>query len=329
MSYSRDVYLQASDELARRRTEAEGVARALHDRVCRQYPRAAELEQQMAGSVGVVARAVVAGGDVEAAVRAAAQQNLAAQEELSAILRSAGEHATDFSPHYTCPLCQDTGYIGREMCSCFKALLAEYAGRQLTCMSGMKPAKFEDMDLRFYSDLPDAHGESPRTHMADVLEFCRCYGENFTPDADSLLLFGPTGTGKTHAALSIARLAAERGYTVVYGPVQQLLHRVEREHFGKEEGDAEDTMISCDLLVLDDIGTELTSPFYTATLYTILNGRLLGGRPTIISTNLSSPAAWQARYGEQITSRVNGTYTPLVFVGSDIRQAKLSRDLRG
>ena len=275
-----------------------------------------------------VAQAVLNGGDPTETVRRIERDNLAAQEELRQILAAAGEKARDFSPQYTCPLCGDTGYVGREMCSCFRALLADGAGKQLSRITGMKPARFEEMDLRYYSDLPDAErGESPREHMADVLDYCRCYGENFHAQAESLLLFGTTGTGKTHTALSIARLAAERGFSVVYGPVQQLLHRVEREHFGRAEGDAEDTMIACDLLILDDLGTELTTPFYTATLYNIINGRLVRGAPTIISTNLL-PADWPGRYGEQIASRVLGTYQPLLFVGRDIRQVKLEQSFR-
>ena len=328
MSYSREVYDAASAELQRRRREAEGAAEALRERVCRKYPRAEALERQMAQAAPQVAQAVLNGGDPTETVRRIERDNLAAQEELRQILAAAGEKARDFSPQYTCPLCGDTGYVGREMCSCFRALLADGAGKQLSRITGMKPARFEEMDLRYYSDLPDAErGESPREHMADVLDYCRCYGENFHAQAESLLLFGTTGTGKTHTALSIARLAAERGFSVVYGPVQQLLHRVEREHFGRAEGDAEDTMIACDLLILDDLGTELTTPFYTATLYNIINGRLLRGAPTIISTNLL-PADWPGRYGEQIASRVLGTYQPLLFVGRDIRQVKLEQSFR-
>ena len=328
MSYSREVYDAASAELQRRRREAEGAAEALRERVFRKYPRAAALERQMAQAAPQVAQAVLNGGDPTETVRRIERDNLAAQEELRQILAAAGEKARDFSPQYTCPLCGDTGYVGREMCSCFRALLADGAGKQLSRITGMKPARFEEMDLRYYSDLPDAErGESPREHMADVLDYCRCYGENFHAQAESLLLFGTTGTGKTHTALSIARLAAERGFSVVYGPVQQLLHRVEREHFGRAEGDAENTMIACDLLILDDLGTELTTPFYTATLYNIINGRLLRGAPTIISTNLL-PADWPGRYGEQIASRVLGTYQPLLFVGRDIRQVKLEQSFR-
>ena len=177
MSYSREVYDAASAELQRRRREAEGAAEALRERVFRKYPRAAALERQMAQAAPQVAQAVLNGGDPTETVRRIERDNLAAQEELRQILAAAGEKARDFSPQYTCPLCGDTGYVGREMCSCFRALLADGAGKQLSRITGMKPARFEEMDLRYYSDLPDAErGESPREHMADVLDYCRCYG---------------------------------------------------------------------------------------------------------------------------------------------------------
>ena len=318
MSYSRKVYDAAVGELARRRREAEGCAAALRERAMRRDPHIADLCHRIAGGTAQVARLVMEGGDPTDCIRRIEQDNLAAQEELKNRLHALGETADSFDPQYTCPACSDTGYVGRKMCGCFSALLAAEARKELCGLTGMKMTRFEDMDLGFYED---------KEQMAGVLEYCRCYGADFGTDADSLLLYGPTGTGKTHAALALAALAAERGFSVVYGPVQQLLRRLEREHFGREDGDSEDTLVSCDLLILDDLGTELTTPFYISALYNIINGRLLAGLPTVISTNLS-PADWHERYGEQIASRVLGTYQPLRFVGSDIRQAKLERSFR-
>ena len=318
MSYSRKVYDAAAEELARRRREAEGCAAALRERAMRRDPQIAELCRRIAGGTAQVARLVLAGNDPTEAIRTIERDNLEAQKQLTKLLHAMGESADDFEPQYTCPACKDTGYVGRTMCGCLKALLSAGARQELCGLTGMKLTSFDDLDLSFYAE---------REHMEGVIDYCRCYGADFDADADSLLLYGPTGTGKTHTALAIAGLAAERGFSVVYGPAQQLLRRLEREHFGREEGDSEETLVACDLLVLDDLGTELTTPFYTTALYNILNGRLLSGRPTVISTNLA-PSDWHARYGEQIASRVLGTYQPLRFVGSDIRQAKLERSFR-
>lgn len=215
------------------------------------------------------------------------------------------------------------------MCRCMEALLKEEACRRLSEMSAMELTDFDRMSLDYYPEEKDPRtGVSPRERMRGVLAYCRSYAENFVLPADSLLLRGPTGTGKTHAALAIARAAAERGFGVIYGPAQVLLHRIEKEHFGRAEGESEDVLESCDLLILDDLGTEFGSAFYTSCLYNIINTRMLSRLPTVISTNLTQ-AQLQERYGDQIASRITGTFVPLVFAGRDIRQLKNEQRLFG
>ncbi|MBQ3133280.1 MAG: ATP-binding protein [Clostridia bacterium] len=317
MGYNQEVYRVAADELARRRMDAEHRANALRARITAQFPRVTELELQMRGSAAEVARAVINGGDVEGIVAEVRRRNEAAQTELAAILADAGETAANFAPQYTCARCADTGYVGSEMCDCFRRLLADGAAKRLSRLSGMELTSLDDMDLSFYKD---------RLAMSKLLDFCRSYGENFSEESDSLLLFGPTGVGKTHVSLALASMAAQKGYSVMYGPTQQLLGQMEREHFGRDEGNTGELLADADLLVLDDLGTELTGSFYQVSLYNLINTRLLTKRPTIISTNLS-PAELQSRYGVQIASRILGTYIPLPFKGDDIRQQKLERRL--
>lgn len=319
MGYSREVCKRAAEELSRRRQAAETEAVARHARVVAKQPGVLDCERRMAASAGQIARVVLNGGDVEAALAEARRENEQAQQELAALIAAAGETGTDFTPRYTCPLCEDTGYKGNHICACQSALLAQYACETLSKSSGMKLASFDEMDLTYYD-------ETVREKMAKNLDFCREYGEQFDTSVDSLLLFGSTGTGKTHAALSIAKLATERGFSVIYGPVQTLLRKLEKEHFGKEEGDTEESLLSCDLLILDDVGTEMSTAFTNACLYNILNGRILAGLPTVVSTNLTA-ADWAPRYGDAVASRVLGTFVPLAFSGNDVRQAKLERRL--
>ncbi|HPU58162.1 MAG TPA: ATP-binding protein, partial [Candidatus Avimonas sp.] len=159
-------------------------------------------------------------------------------------------------------------------------------------------------------------------HMKEIIEYCKNYAEDFDCNSPSLLLRGATGTGKTHVSLSIAKVAIDKGFGVIYGPVQKLLHKIEKEHFGRADGNSEDMMIECDLLILDDLGTEFSSPFYTSCLYNLINSRILDGKPTIISTNFNQNELME-RYGEQITSRIIGNFVPLTFMGKDIRQIRL------
>lgn len=320
MAYSREVYEAAMAELSRRRIDARTRAAALRDRMVAKYPRIADIENEMSSTSLLVARAVLDGGDVPQAIGRIRERNLALQKELAAILESEQCGAVNFEPQYACPACDDTGYAEGHVCDCLSNLLKEEACRKLSDMAHMRLTSLDELQLQYYPDTPDAQSSmSVRQRMQGILEFCRQYAHGFSAGSKSLLLRGPTGTGKTHVSLAIARAAAEKGFSVVYGPVQMLLHQLERERFGKAEGDSERTILECDLLVLDDLGCEFGSSFTIAALYNIINTRILCGLPTIISTNLDQ-AQLQERYGDQIVSRINGEYIPLIFAGRDIRQ---------
>ena len=329
MGYSREVYDAAVAELEKRRIEAVNRAAALKDRMTAKYPRVREIETAMASCSVRVARAVLDGGDVDAAVERIKRDNLALQAELAALLTAEGESARDFEPRYVCPHCDDTGYAGGKICSCLQVLLREEACRRLSRMVSMELTSFEDIQLSYYPETPvePRSGMTPRQWMEGVVTFCRDYAANFGSRSENLLFSGPTGTGKTHLSLSIARAATEKVCGVVYGPAQVLLHRLEKEHFGRQAGDSEDMLLECDLLILDDLGTEFGSPFTTSCLYNIINTRLLEVRPTIISTNLKPPELLE-KYGQQIASRVVGSYRTLLFMGQDIRQLRASQRMR-
>lgn len=327
MAYSKEVYEAVERELQTRRVEAEREAGQRRARM-RRDPRVVELEGTLASTMRRVAQIVMDGGDrVEERIAAIRRENEAAQAQIAQLMREAGETVQTLSPVYRCAACEDTGFVNGHSCSCREALLREHAAAELRGWTGMRLCSFDTLDLRYYDDGFDERlGCSPRQAMKDVLDYCRWYGQNFALSHPNLLLCGATGTGKTHASLAIAAAACDRGANVVYGSVQLLLRKLEAEHFGRAEGNTEQTLLDCDLLILDDLGTEFATPFYTSSLYTLINGRMLAGRPTVISTNLDAKAIY-AHYGEQIASRLIGTYEPLLFVGRDVRQQKLQRRL--
>lgn len=327
MAYSRELYEQAQAVLEQRRSAAQARAVETRRTMTKKVPRLAEIEQQMAQSAGKVVNAILSGGNVEEEVERIKTENLALQVEMSMLLHENGVQAANFEPQYTCAKCEDTGVHSTKYCDCFLALLRELSCESLSQLSGMRPMSFDDLSLDYYSAQPEARtGISPRARMRDVIAYCRAYAEGFDGTDASLLLRGPTGVGKTHLSLAIAGEVLARGYSVVYGPVQKLLHRLEKEHFGRADGNSEDVMTGCDLLILDDVGTEFCSAFYTSALYNIINERMLADKPTIISTNLNQKELAD-RYGEQIASRVTGTFQPLVCAGQDIRQLKLKQSL--
>ncbi len=327
MAYDPQVVKAARQRLEKRRTDAANNAAALRTRLCEEYPRLREIEQELTAALPEVTRIILAGGDA-AELEAVQKKNMALQQEMATLLHTAGCEADSFEPRYTCTRCEDTGYVNGQLCDCYRHLLKEEACKRLSALSAMKLTTFESLDLDYYDAAVDPKmGISPRQKMQEIITYCRSFAIQFSSAADSLLLQGSTGTGKTHLCLAIARTVAEQGYGVVYGSVQPLLRRMESEHFGRAEGDSEAQLIGCDLLVLDDLGMEFDNPFYRACIYNILNARLLEGRPTIISTNLSFSAI-KERYGDQIASRIIGGFVPLVCVGKDIRQLIRMRSMR-
>lgn len=327
MSFGREIYAQALEELEARRGQAVARATAFRERMIREIPRLGEIEKAMAQSSPQVVRAILDGGDVERLVERIKTENLALQEEMAHLLRQHGETAVNFEPQYTCSACGDTGVVNGKRCSCLEALLRECSSRSLSELSGMRPTSFDEFDLTVYSNRPDGRtGISPRARMREVFSYCVQYAEEFDGQDNSLLLTGPTGVGKTHLSLAIAGAVMAKGYSVVYGPVQKLLHRLEKEHFGRAEGNSEDVMVGCDLLILDDVGTEFSGSFYTSALYNIINERMLEGKPTIISTNFNAKELAD-RYGNAIASRITGTFHPLMCAGADIRLLKMKQSL--
>lgn len=319
MAYDPQVVQAARLRLEQRRTDATTRAADLRQRLCAQIPRLAEIEREKAEALPEITRVILAGGNPQALEQAKAK-NLRLQEEMAAILHRAGYEGDNFEPQYTCAVCSDTGYVGGRICDCYRQLLKEEACKRLSGLSNLRLTDFDTMDMSLYDTLPDPKwGVSPRQQMEDIIHYCQAYATHFTPSADSLLLQGATGTGKTHLSLAIAKAVTEKGFGVVYGSVQPLLRRLEDEQFGRVEGDSLQQLAHCDLLVLDDLGMEFDTPLGRSAIYNLINARLLEGKPTIISTNLSF-SALQERYGDQIASRINGGFQPLLCLGKDIRQ---------
>ena len=166
-------------------------------------------------------------------------------------------------------------------------------------------------------------GASPRKLMQYVYNNALHYARTFTPESGSILMSGATGLGKTFLSACIARTVADRGYSVLYSTAMQLFSDFETAKFARstESADASRKYFTCDLLIIDDLGTELTTEFVRSAFYQIVNTRLMTNKKTIISTNLS-PAELSRRYGANILSRIEGAYRILPFFGDDIRKQK-------
>ena len=184
---------------------------------------------------------------------------------------------------------------------------------------------FEQFRLDYYPEGYDPKiGASPRAIMERNFKVCKTYAQQFSLKSGNLLFNGGTGLGKTFLSACIARTVADRGFSVVYESAGHLFTKLERAKFtGDEEARAEvKKYTACDLLIIDDLGTEMPGQFVTSALYNLVNDRLLAGRPMVISTNLNVMEDLPKRYAPQVVSRLQGSFKLLPFVGEDIRVKK-------
>lgn len=226
-------------------------------------------------------------------------------------------------PNYLCKKCEDSGYFKGGMCECITEIAKKLAFEELSKSLPLDNCGFENFDLKYYSEEPEEDGSVPRKRAIAILNLCRRFVDEFSPDTRSLLFMGGAGLGKTHLSLSIVKELSEKGYGVIYGSAQNLFAAAEKEHFSYSgETSAEEALISCDLLVIDDLGTEFYSPYTSTLFYNIINSRILNRKPTVINTNLSFDEL-EKRYTARITSRFIGSYEMRKFIGNDIRQQKI------
>ncbi|HAS37868.1 MAG TPA: ATP-binding protein, partial [Ruminococcaceae bacterium] len=256
--------------------------------------------------------------DAKEYIKKLAEINLNAQSQRRLFLKKAGFPEDWLDVHYTCPKCEDKGFVNGIMCDCFKDLLKSLEYEKLCSKLPIDSCRFDNFKLDYY---PDGAGTSPRRRMESVLNYCKTYATDFSRRSPSLLLYGKTGLGKTHLSLAVAGKAVESGYGVIYTSAQNLFNKLEKEKFGRSDGNTEETILDCDLLIIDDLGAEFTTQFTVSALYNIINSRELEGKPTIISTNLT-PEQLTSTYSERIASRILSNFVMLYFDGSDIRQIK-------
>jgi DNA replication protein DnaC len=328
MGYSREVYTSALQILQDRRRRAEEEAERRRSALRLRFPEVKETERLLASTAVAAARAVLRGGNAKESLQKLKEENQEQQRRLAELLQKAGMPEDGLEPHFTCPKCGDTGYLDGRMCSCLSNLLREEACRRLNALTPLSLSTFTTFSLDYYSDESENGRPSERETMGSTLRFCENYAERFGPYSANLILTGGTGLGKTHLSLAIANEAIQRGFGVVYGSAGNLVAKMESEHFGKDpEEETCGLLQSCDLLILDDLGTEFKSSFSSSAIYNVVNSRLMAQKPTIISTNLSTREMVEY-YSERFASRIIGSFRRIVFVGKDVRQQKRMKGAR-
>lgn len=261
--------------------------------------------------------------DLKERLAALEKDNLDIQMRRAELLVENGWPVEYLDDIYSCPKCRDSGVYEGGVCSCLEKLYNKELTKELGTLLQHGDESFERFDLNYYDAAP-VGGVSPRETMTMVLGACRKFADNFPAVSANLLFQGGTGLGKTYLSACIARVVAAKGYSVCYDSAAAALEAFEVQKFSRdpEAGEAANArvrrMLDCDLMILDDLGTEMISSISTSALYTLLNTRLVNGNKIIISTNCSDEEL-QKKYTPQIYSRIKGEFLRLPFVGRDIR----------
>ncbi len=294
---------------------------------CSLVPALKELDEEMITLAAQSGRMALRGND--SSLKELKARSAALDRRKSELLVQAGLPPDYLQMHYQCNKCQDTGYIGNDKCNCFKQAIADLMYSDSNIKTILANENFSKFSFRFYSDdyTDEAIGLSPLSNMQKVVAGCKNFIRHFPRKQDNLLLLGNTGVGKTFLANCIAKELLDQGFTVIYLTAFRLFDILEKHKFGRDEDSSYtaanqfDYILDCDLLIIDDLGTELNNAFTNSQLYLIINERLLRQKSTIISTNLSLPNI-NTTYGERIFSRIVSSYNVHRIIGEDIRLLK-------
>lgn len=253
------------------------------------------------------------------------ERNQQRSKEKQELLELHGYPHDYLQPKYICSTCEDTGYVGNSKCHCFKQQIVDLLYSQSNVKDAIKVENFSTFTYKYYSDhyIEETTSLTPLENMKRVVKKAQRFIEDFDIKYENLLIYGNTGVGKTFLSNCIAKELLDTAHTVIYLTSFQLFEILEKYKFNHEDNyeiirNQFEYILDCDLLIIDDIGTELSNSFINSQLYQCINERHLKQKSTIISTNLSFEQL-KSNYSERIFSRITSNYILLKIVGEDIR----------
>lgn len=313
MGFSNKIYAEAIEQKRILRQRNEQIRDQLKLKLYNEIPRIKEIDQELSAL----------GMEITFATFSGNQEKLDVLKEKCLSLKAEKQKLTPdgYDIAFDCNACKDTGIVNGKPCKCIETAAKKLQFSKLSSVAPFSECTIENFSLDYYpSDSENAI--SPKLRMEKNLAYINKFIANF-PTGENLLLVGATGLGKTHLSIAIANAVIEKGYGVFYSSTEHFITNLQKEKFGKLNDDTSynDAALECDLLILDDLGTEFSTGFSKSIIYDIVNTRILTKKSTIINTNLTMPEI-KEMYSARIASRFIGEYTPLTFVGNDIRQIK-------
>lgn len=314
----KNYYKEAEEIITERREKAMADSDMRKEAVRRAIPEIAQIDAQIsAAGTKILAAAMSGKGGMEAVQKIKAEGEALCARRREVLLENG--YPADYSDvKFDCPLCSDTGFVGIEMCSCMKKCAAELRLADSDMGRLAETQSFESFSFDYYTgkSLENAHRN---------FDMLKSFAENFSKESsDNWLLLGDTGLGKTHLSTAVGVTVIGRGYDVIYKSVQSMIDDFENERFRGGDPQSIRKYYDCDLLIVDDLGVEMSNQFTISCLYNVFNSRINSRRSTVISTNLSQTEL-RDKYDDRITSRLFGEYKPLLFSGTDIRRQKLQK----
>ena len=300
-----------------RRIQEEHLAEAYE-----KIPRLREIDEEVATLSARKARALISRQEV--GIEDLRTDIALLSQERTALLLSSGYPADYLEMSYTCPLCQDTGYIGSQKCSCFKKAEIELLYTQSNLKEILEKENFDHFSFDYYSDTMknEATGLTERETARRAYDIARGFVRNFDSSFENLFLYGDTGVGKTFLSHCIAHDLLESAHCVMYFSAFDLFELLADSKFSRDKTEGQEFVFDSDLLIIDDLGTELTNSFVSSQLFLCINERIMRRKSTIISTNLKLEN-FSDTYSERTFSRIASNYRMVKLEGKDIRIQKI------